>query len=82
MNISRVRCCYCGQPRDFSTGWHDCDQAQEAKARLESLVDNIKTMHEAATAVSLVRLKRKREIAQNIKAIGGGVKPQICNGNN
>lgn len=76
MNITRTTCCYCRQPRDFSADLHGCPQSLKAQAYVAGLVHSMKAMQEPSDTVSVVRLRRRREIAQNIKVIGGGVKPQ------
>ncbi len=41
MTPTRAVCMYCYEPRQFSTGWHDCSQARAAKKRLETAVEGI-----------------------------------------
>lgn len=80
MNISRVRCDFCRQPRQFNIGVHGCPQSLAAQARLSEAIAGC-----AAVGTNQPRTSEpwshKRsghfdDIAQRIKITGGGVKPQ------
>ncbi len=78
MNANRTVCCYCYKPRPFSTGWHDCTQAQAAKKRLGDIIEAIEGIGKPRTSEPWDRDRAKRlgSMAIGIKLIGGGVKPQ------
>jgi hypothetical protein len=82
MNISKVRCCYCHQPRDFSADLHGCAQSLEAQAHVAGLIDSMKAMQERPGSRELssndmrLREDRRHEMATAIKVTGGGVRPE------
>lgn len=81
MNDLLVTCAYCGGYKLFSQGWHDCPQAQDALARLQTAVsgiqaDMLKPGQRRLTSNEMKqREDRRHSMAVSIKLNGGGVKP-------
>ena len=50
MNTLKTTCVHCLKPREFTTGYHDCPQAKDAKERLEAQIDAIKAKFQHPTA--------------------------------
>lgn len=83
MNISKVRCTYCHQPRDFSADLHGCEQSRKAMAYLSGVIGSIKANQERpgigeqlSLTAPKAREDRRREYASSINIIGGGLKPR------
>lgn len=72
------RCCYCHQPRDFSTDIHGCPPSLKAQAYVAGLVDSMKTMRDPRSSEPWDRRRKQRleSIATGILISGGEVRPR------
>lgn len=77
-------CNYCFGTRENVNDWHDCPQAQAAKAKIDASVEAITRIGTQGHALSepwdVGRKKRLGDVAQNIKLRGGQVKPRGWDG--
>lgn len=75
MNISRVRCDYCKQPRDFSADLHGCPQSIAGQERVKQLIGSIEALQsrpglrELTSDDMKLREDRRHEMATALNVI-------------